>query len=491
MMPTTYNKVTAGNQTLIDLSQDTVTQASHIMAGYVGHLADGTQVEGTGSGGGAVEEKQVNFIDYDGTILHSYTKAEANALTALPSNPSHTGLTAQGWNWTLQEIKDQLTAIPEGPVWVGQMYVTASGKTEIDITIEGPRRSPYLGIAPNGTVDVDWGDGTSHSTVTGTSLTTQKRTQHTYAAEGSYTIILSVTSGSFAFYGSDEPYSLLNNSSSTNYANRVYSNMVTAVRIGNNAKIRQYGLSNLYSVEYITIPSTADPSGNYILGMRSRIKTIILPSNMTSLGTRSLCGNTEIRHLSIPKTVTSIGERAFDSLYALTSVTIPAGVTSVGTYAFSNCRALLEVHFSSTACTFGTYAFNMCILMRTAKMPSGTTSFPNYCFTSNTRIVDFKMPSSLTTINQYVFNENFSQTHLTIPSTVTSIGAYAFAACYGMKEYHFQRTSPPSIQSTTFNNIPSDCIIYVPYSADHSYLNAYKGASNWSSQSSKIQEEPQ
>lgn len=54
-MPTTYNKVTAGGNTLIDLSQDTVTQASHIMAGYVGHLADGTQVTGTGGGGGGLE----------------------------------------------------------------------------------------------------------------------------------------------------------------------------------------------------------------------------------------------------------------------------------------------------------------------------------------------------------------------------------------------------------------------------------------------------
>lgn len=49
-MPTVYNKVTAGGNTLIDLSQDTVTQASHIMSGYVGHLADGTQVTGTGAG---------------------------------------------------------------------------------------------------------------------------------------------------------------------------------------------------------------------------------------------------------------------------------------------------------------------------------------------------------------------------------------------------------------------------------------------------------
>ena len=45
------NKVQlADGTTVIDLSQDTVTDASHIMAGYVGHLADGTQVTGTGVG---------------------------------------------------------------------------------------------------------------------------------------------------------------------------------------------------------------------------------------------------------------------------------------------------------------------------------------------------------------------------------------------------------------------------------------------------------
>lgn len=31
----------------IDLSQDTVTSANHIVSGHIGHLADGTQVIGT------------------------------------------------------------------------------------------------------------------------------------------------------------------------------------------------------------------------------------------------------------------------------------------------------------------------------------------------------------------------------------------------------------------------------------------------------------
>lgn len=71
-MPTTYNKVTAGNQTLIDLSQDTVTQSDHIVSGYVGHLANGQQVTGTGGGGGTTDytdltnKPQINSVTLTG-----------------------------------------------------------------------------------------------------------------------------------------------------------------------------------------------------------------------------------------------------------------------------------------------------------------------------------------------------------------------------------------------------------------------------------------
>lgn len=52
-MPNQYvNKVVTSNgTTLIDLTGDTVTSAAHIMQGYVGHLADGSQVTGTWQGG--------------------------------------------------------------------------------------------------------------------------------------------------------------------------------------------------------------------------------------------------------------------------------------------------------------------------------------------------------------------------------------------------------------------------------------------------------
>ena len=50
-------------------------------------------------------------------------------------------------------------------------------------------------------------------------------------------------------------------------------------------------------------------------------------------------------------------------------------------------------------------------------------------------------------------------------------------------------TTPPTIQSNTFNNIHSDCKIIVPKSENQSVLNAYKSATNWSSNASKMEEE--
>ena len=81
------------------------------------------------------------------------------------------------------------------------MYITQSGDTEIDCTFDNPDYlSPYLTIAIDGSVTVDWGDNTSLSTSTGTSLTTLKFIAHTYANVGQYTITITVNSGTFAFY---------------------------------------------------------------------------------------------------------------------------------------------------------------------------------------------------------------------------------------------------------------------------------------------------
>ena len=55
------------------------------------------------SGGSSSSEapNDVVFRDCDGTILYSYSKTEIASLAELPPLPTRSGLTCQGWNWTL------------------------------------------------------------------------------------------------------------------------------------------------------------------------------------------------------------------------------------------------------------------------------------------------------------------------------------------------------------------------------------------------------
>ena len=473
------NKVDLANgTTLIDLSQDTVTQADVAQGKYF-HLPTGQRVQGTASGGGgsitqdengylvlspdgggggggsgeSVVPKQVNFVDYDGTVLYAYTATEANALTNLPANPSHTGLTAQGWNWTLTEIKAQLTAQPTSPVWVGQMYITSSGATEIDITLGDPNLlTPYIKFAVNGTAVLNWGDGSSTTTVTGTSLTTVTYTSHTYTAIGDYTISIFVTSGSIQFYNQY----LMTDTNDTSSQSVRYNSSVKSVRIGSGVtSIGTSAFRNCYSLQSVTIPSEVTSIANYSFTSCYSLRFATIPSDVTSIGANLFNACYSLRWAAIPSEVTSIQDSAFRYCYALQSVTIPSNVTSIENYAFNGCYSL-----------------------QTANIPSGITSIAGSVFYQCYALQSITIPITVTSIGTSAFRNCYSLHSVTIPSRVTSIESYAFGNCYATPAIHFNPTTPPIVANTNaFMSLPTDCIIYVPTGS----LTAYTSASNYPS----------
>ena len=251
---------------------------------------------GGGGGSSSASPNDVNFYDYDGTIVASYSLSEAQSLTALPDGPTHSGLTFQGWNYTLEKVK----AFTH-PMNVGAMYITDDGKTRLHIRIaaEGRMNVPlYISQTVANGVTIDWGDGSATETLAGTG---NVNTMHTYASIGNYTITLDPVDGCKLGLGSNSSSYCVMGSTSNN--GKVYCNLLQAVNIG---------------------------------------------KNVTSIGSNAFQYCFSLASITIPDGVTSIDSNAFSICASLASITIPDGVTSIGNNAFSDCSGMAEYHIKPT-----------------------------------------------------------------------------------------------------------------------------------------------
>lgn len=429
-------------------------------------------------GGGVSEDDDVLFIDYDGTVVHSYSASDFLALTEMPENPSHTGLVAQGWNWNLADAQAYVQYC--GMQVIGQMYSTESGATEIDIVTTDGTKEVYLGIAPNGIVEIDWGDGT-YDVAEGSSLTTIVSTPHTYADAGDYTIKLTTGAEvfSFAILGSSGNSSLLTNGTSVaNSSNYALRNSIMAVRLGVNATLGNYAFAN--------------------------------------------CG--QLRSVILGESVANIPQGCFSNS-GLKSIVLIPGVEEIKTEAFRGCNSLSLVAFSASGINIAGTAFQQAGLVRCAL--GVATLSGNQVFGSNSRlkrvsvfVVDgsgtnaYSYSTSVESVSispyqKVVLDDMFSSLQrlvaVDIPDGVERIGARAFYGCYSLATIHIGKDvevigdsafynafsagaiyvdalEPPAITSGTFGGISSGCVFYVPNAA----LSAYQSAANWSTYASQM-----
>ena len=429
--------------------------------GYDG-LSDVNVSVNVQGGGGASSGDDVRFLDYDGTILHSYSASDFLALTEMPENPSHEGLTAQGWNWTLADAKEQVQEM--GSCDIGQNYITDDGKTRLYIELVEGRLSPYLGIGVKGTAEIDWGDGSAKEILTGQSQSVAIYRQHNYSEAGDYCITIEPSKGINDRIGilgtSNNTCILRKDSTDASYIHGVYSNAIKRIELGSNIVFGLYGLKNCYSLSTITIPKGI-ACGDYAFDFCESLKGVVIGDGVNSIGACAFRNCASFLFVSIPKSVKTIGNNAFNNCYPIKSLVLPFGVTSCGNVCFGGCSSL------------GSFV-----------IPSGLQGSLNATILANCHALkEVTIPTGITSLSNSVLNGCYSLANITIPESVTSIGNYAFSSCYGVAEYHFKSTTPPTLGGTSvFNSIPSDCKIYVPAES----LSAYKSADKWSTHASKM-----
>lgn len=323
-------------------------------------------------GGGSVVENDVNFYDYDGTLVDSYSAEDFLQLSAMPENPSHTGLVAQGWNWDLADAKDYVTEY--GILDIGQNYTTASGLSEFDIELTVPTGLTVT-LNMNGTKN--WGDGTSDN------LTT-----HTYSNVGKYTITCDGDTMNTSSSGG-----LFGNTQSTNTT--VY--FLLNVRLANVTKITNYAFCNCKKVKAISICNGITQILEYgFNGFTMFDGIIILPKTFNSMG-KSTFSYSDIKRIAISKGIQSWSENILQSS-RFEKVIIPSGVTYLYSSCMYSCSATKKISIPKTITYIASNSFynNVSVLeFNFAKFNSIPTLQRADAFSNMNKLCKIIVPDSL------------------------------------------------------------------------------------------------
>lgn len=224
--------------------------------------------------------------------------------------------------------------------------------------------------------------------------------------------------------------------------------------------------------------------------------------------------------------ITSIGSVCFADCSSLETVTVDGSTNiSVGNYAFSDCTSLTTFPFERIS-YLGDYAFQYCY----ALVDDGVIDIPNctsvgaHCAfrmctgltgtlkldsVINLTYVDWCPGNDIARFNTYSFmsiqnlsgtnanrgsfNDNTYLQKIILGPSAVNLGNRTFQGCSNLMTVVLYAETPPTIYSTTFyaagrSGGPANRKYYVPYSSDHSILDAYQTATNWSSFASQIYE---
>lgn len=377
-----------------------------------------------------VEEKDVNFYDYDGTLLFSYTIPEAQALTELPTPKGHSGLIFDGWNWDYEDV-----IALDYPMDIGAMYRTDDGATRLYIKIDNEMAKEIdlrLYLSKNSRVSIDWGDGTTETT----SQEYVTNIPHTYEHLGEYVIRLQSVAGTYRISASTK---ILLVGALIGHPER--QDVVQKVELGSNLiSNMSYYFENNSLLKSVSIPSSLGLTqiGTGAFAKTTQLKMVVIPKGATTILTNAFhfCS---AKIVSLPKSITSIGSAAFLETN-IKRICLPPNVATIGDKSFQASRAE-KVYLSKALTTIPVNGFHQNRLMRECVIQEGVTSLANYAL-----------------------GDTDSLTKIVFPQSITSLGNYSCYSIPNISYIDFSKcTAIPTLTATnSIGNLHEDTKIIVP-----------------------------
>lgn len=406
--------------------------------------------------------QDVMFWDYDGKLIYACTLDEAKAMTKLPDVPDHSdkGLVFLKWNYTLDDIKN----ISHGAD-IGALYDTADEKTHLffDIVSDLTKDVTLYIIksynSQDGTLRIDWGDGTAEEIYEWDKNTTPSSAnfpKHTYAMTGQYEVIIenisayknqSIYLGSIS-YSISEARNLFGQSLRHSSPNAVSSILIKAY-VGKKMSISCGNCINLKEVSLYTA-SIAPCGFKY----------------------------TQVKH------VNTLGNINLNAFYDSAIQTFSCSATKIEPGAFKNCSNIKRI-----ACKAYTQTYSDAISLdlpslRVCIWPRNSSYRVQLNIVACKKVVlDYvtQWDNSNDGTSLYLLNATKLYMKKFYPyGNNTKVAAGIISA--PMLEQFIMDNVTPTPLTAAFTKIPNTCKYYVP---DNS-VDAYKAAEGWKDMADRI-----
>ena len=250
------------------------------------------------------------------------------------------------------------------------------------------------------------------------------------------------------------------------------------------------GLTNARAASVTSI--TAKFQGNTQITSFNELANFTSMTEISAMGSGNTRGAfngcTSLEEITLPNAPSrvTVGNQCFRGCSNLKVITITQAFSSDNSgisRGFWQCSKLKRINIPSIAVWMNCY------------IPYGSlhsnpfqSSEEGHLYINGVEVTEVEVPSTRTGISGSAFYRCKGITKVDIPSGVSTIGTRAFQDCTALVTLIVRADTPPSLGSDALTGTNANLKIYVPYSSDHSILQAYQAASGWSSYSTKMYE---
>ena len=282
--------------------------------------------------------------------------------------------------------------------------------------------------------------------------------------------------------------------------------------------------SNAFSfcnISKLKIPNSVKTIGDEAFS-GNKISSVVMPKKMTTIPERMFADN-DMTTFTVPKNVKVIGEGAFEGCRKLKKINFNNKLEVVKEKAFCNCKKLESIKFNNKLNCIGNSAFEGCASLRKIELPDSLQMIDDLAFCYCSSLYNVVIPVGVENIGYGMFGGceklthidmrtnkliefvdlfpypvyNYSIKTLVVPRGVKIIQMDAFQ-CASLNEVVVSETVEElqgyvfgnkntniskivikgkviaKVNKTSFDNLPSNCIIYVPADCVEKYTTLFR-----------------